>query len=71
MEDNVIDETHKIFTKNQIDKNISIVDDFFSKRRQEYLIEEERKYIPAIITTGVLQIINRFYQIEKTHLFQE
>ncbi|MCZ6902451.1 MAG: hypothetical protein O7C59_05625 [Rickettsia endosymbiont of Ixodes persulcatus] len=54
MEDNVIDETHKIFTKNQIDKNISIVDDFFSKRRQEYLIEEERKYIPAIITTGVL-----------------
>ncbi|AFB21447.1 hypothetical protein [Rickettsia canadensis] len=49
MKDSVIDEMHKIFTKNQIDKNIAIVDDCISKRRQKYLIEEERKYIPAII----------------------
>lgn len=54
MKDNIIDEMHKIFTKNQIDKNISIVDDFIAGRRQEYLIEEERKYIPDIITTDVL-----------------
>ena len=54
MADNIIDEMHKIFTKNQIDKNISIVDDFIAGRRQEYLIEEERTYIPVIITTNVL-----------------
>lgn len=54
MENNVIEEMHNIFTKNQIDKNISIVDDFIAERRQEYLIEEKRKYVPAIITTGVL-----------------
>ena len=40
--DNVIDEMYKIFTKNQIDKNTSIVDDFIAERRQEYLIEEKR-----------------------------
>ncbi|WP_412707842.1 hypothetical protein [Candidatus Rickettsia kedanie] len=32
----IIDEMHKIFIKNQIDKNISIVDDFIAERRQEY-----------------------------------
>ncbi|ABV75367.1 Transcriptional regulator [Rickettsia akari str. Hartford] len=40
--DNIIDEMHKIFTKNQIDKNISIVDDFIAERRQEYLMEEKK-----------------------------
>ncbi|WP_341787471.1 hypothetical protein [Rickettsia endosymbiont of Cantharis rufa] len=37
-----------------IDKNISIVDDFIAERRQEYLIEEKRKYAPVIITADVL-----------------
>ncbi|MCC8468190.1 MAG: AbrB/MazE/SpoVT family DNA-binding domain-containing protein [Rickettsia endosymbiont of Eriopis connexa] len=42
--DNVIDEMHEIFMKNQSNKNkkISIVDEFIASRRQEYLIEETR-----------------------------
>ncbi|XVN40551.1 MAG: AbrB/MazE/SpoVT family DNA-binding domain-containing protein [Rickettsia endosymbiont of Argas persicus] len=40
--DNVIDEMHKIFMKNQTNEKISIVDDFITNKRQEYLIEEAR-----------------------------
>ncbi|WP_395477063.1 AbrB/MazE/SpoVT family DNA-binding domain-containing protein [Rickettsia endosymbiont of Pantilius tunicatus] len=40
--DNVIDEIHKIFMKNQHNKKISIVDDFIANKRQEYFIEEAR-----------------------------
>ncbi|HJD65484.1 MAG TPA: AbrB/MazE/SpoVT family DNA-binding domain-containing protein [Rickettsia endosymbiont of Bembidion nr. Transversale] len=42
--DNVIDEMHKIFIKNQPSENkkISIVDDFIADKRQEYFIEEAR-----------------------------
>lgn len=40
--DNMIDEMHKIFMKNQHNKKISIVDDFIANKRQEYFIEEAR-----------------------------
>lgn len=40
--DNTIDEMHALFTKNNSIKNMNIVDDFISKKRQEYLIEESR-----------------------------
>lgn len=40
--DYIIDEMHKIFTKNQTDKKKSAVDDFIARKRQEYLIEESR-----------------------------
>ncbi|HJD55782.1 MAG TPA: AbrB/MazE/SpoVT family DNA-binding domain-containing protein [Rickettsia endosymbiont of Pyrocoelia pectoralis] len=42
--DNIIDEMHEIFMKNQHNKNkkISTVDDFIANKRQEYLIEEAR-----------------------------
>ncbi|HJD67226.1 MAG TPA: hypothetical protein LFV66_02005 [Rickettsia endosymbiont of Bembidion lapponicum] len=42
--DNVIDEMHKIFIKNQPSENkkISIVDDFIADKLQEYFIEEAR-----------------------------
>lgn len=40
--DYIVDEMHKIFTKNQIDKKVSIVDDFNDKKHQEFLIEEAR-----------------------------
>jgi bifunctional DNA-binding transcriptional regulator/antitoxin component of YhaV-PrlF toxin-antitoxin module len=44
--DHVIDEMHELFTKNQTsqpgDKKKSIVDDFISTKRQDYLLEEAR-----------------------------
>lgn len=40
--DNVIDEIHKIFMKNQHNKKSSIVDDFIANKRQEYFREEAR-----------------------------
>jgi AbrB family looped-hinge helix DNA binding protein len=40
--DQVIDEMHSIFTKHQTNKTKSVTDDFISKKRQEYLIEETR-----------------------------
>ncbi|MGX6960639.1 MAG: AbrB/MazE/SpoVT family DNA-binding domain-containing protein [Rickettsia endosymbiont of Pentastiridius leporinus] len=40
--DEVIDEMHKIFMKNQTGKKKSVVEDFISKKHQEYLIEEAR-----------------------------
>lgn len=39
----IIDEMHAIFTKNQNNKKDSIVDDFINKKHEEYKIEEERK----------------------------
>lgn len=38
----VIDEMHAIFTKNQTNRKDSVVDDFINRKRQEYKIEEER-----------------------------
>ncbi len=40
--DHLIDEMHELFTKNQTGKKISIVDDFITKKRQEFLLEEIR-----------------------------
>lgn len=40
--DHVIDEMHELFTKHRTDETVSIVDDFITKKRQEYLIEEAR-----------------------------
>jgi AbrB family looped-hinge helix DNA binding protein len=40
--DNVIDEMHAIFTKNQTFINGSVVDDFINQKRQEHSIEEAR-----------------------------
>lgn len=40
--DQVIDEMHAIFTKNQTDNNYSVTDDFIYRKRQEYSIEESR-----------------------------
>lgn len=41
-DDQVIDEMHELFIKKQTNKKNSIVDDFIAKKRQEYLVEEER-----------------------------
>jgi AbrB family looped-hinge helix DNA binding protein len=38
----VIDEMHAIFTKNENNKKYSSVDDFINKKREEYKIEEAR-----------------------------
>lgn len=38
----VIDEMHSIFTKNKPTNKSSVVDDFISKKRAEYQIEENR-----------------------------
>ena len=38
----IIDEMYAIFTKNQSDKDYSVVDDFISRKHEEYKIEEER-----------------------------
>ncbi len=70
MADNIIDEMHKIFTKNQIDKNISIVDDFIAGRRQEYLIEEERTYNTCYNYYRCFIDYKSFHQIGKIYLFQ-
>lgn len=40
--DRVIDEMHELFMKNQTDKQKNAVDDFISKKHEEYLIEEGR-----------------------------
>ena len=40
--EHIIDEMHKIFTKNQTNKKKSVVDDFITRKHQEYLIEESR-----------------------------
>ncbi len=40
--DHIIDEMHELFMKNQKTKNISVVDDFIAKKREEYSIEETR-----------------------------
>lgn len=40
--DQVIDEMHSIFTKNQAGRNYSVTDDFIDRKRQEYSIEESR-----------------------------
>ena len=34
---------HAIFTKNQNDRQDSVVDDFINKKREEYQIEEARE----------------------------
>jgi hypothetical protein len=39
----IIDEMHAIFTKNQNDRQDSVVDDFINKKREEYQIEEARE----------------------------
>lgn len=41
--DYVVDEMYKLFTKKQIAKKESIVDDFINQKRQEYFIEELRE----------------------------
>ena len=38
----IIDDMHTIFTKNQNDRQNSIVDDFIKKKREEYKIEKAR-----------------------------
>jgi AbrB family looped-hinge helix DNA binding protein len=38
----IIDEMHAIFTKNQNDRKDSVVDDFINRKHEEYQIEEER-----------------------------
>lgn len=38
----IIDEMYEIFTKNQSDKQDSIVDDFINRKRDEYKLEELR-----------------------------
>ena len=38
----VIDEMHAIFTKNQNSRKDSVVDDFINRKHEEYQIEEER-----------------------------
>lgn len=38
----IIDQMYEIFTKNQTDKIGSAVDDFISRKREEYEIEETR-----------------------------
>ena len=38
----IIDEMHAIFTKNQSDRKDSVVDDFINRKHEEYQIEEER-----------------------------
>lgn len=40
--DHLINEMHELFTKNQADKKTSIVDDFITTKRQDYLREETR-----------------------------
>ncbi|BBJ31490.1 hypothetical protein RAS_05990 [Rickettsia asiatica] len=40
--EHTIDEMHKIFTKNQTNKKKSVVDDFITRKHQEYLIEESK-----------------------------
>ena len=44
--DHIIDEMHQLFTKNQeinpSDKKTSVLDDFITTKRQEYLLEEAR-----------------------------
>lgn len=40
--DHVIDEMHELFTKNQTKQKVSIVEDFISTKRQEYIVEESR-----------------------------
>ena len=39
----IIDEMHAIFTKNQNERQDSVVDDFINKKREEYQIEEARE----------------------------
>ena len=38
----IIDEMYAIFTKNQNNRKGSVVDDFISRKHEEYKIEEER-----------------------------
>jgi AbrB family looped-hinge helix DNA binding protein len=38
----IIDEMHTIFTKNQNGRKDSVVDDFINKKHEEYQIEEKR-----------------------------
>ena len=38
----IIDEMHAIFTKNQNSRKDSVVDDFINRKNEEYQIEEER-----------------------------
>ena len=38
----IIDEMHAIFTKNQNSRKDSVVDDFINRKHEEYQIEEER-----------------------------
>ena len=38
----IIDEMHAIFTKNQNSRKDSVVDDFINRKYEEYQIEEER-----------------------------
>lgn len=40
--DHLIDDMHEIFMKNHDNKKISIVDDFITKKHQEYIIEETK-----------------------------
>ncbi len=40
--DHLLDEMHKLFMKNHSTKDGTIVDDFISKKREEYLVEESR-----------------------------
>lgn len=40
--DHIIDEMHQLFTKKQTNKKTSIVDDFITTKRQDYLLEESR-----------------------------
>ena len=40
--DHVIDEMHRIFTKNQMSKKDSHVDDFINQKHEEYNIEKSR-----------------------------
>ena len=39
----IIDEMHAIFTKNKNDSQDLVVDDFISKKREEYQIEKTRE----------------------------
>ena len=38
----IIDEMHAIFTKNQNSRKDSVVDDFINRKHEEYQIEEKR-----------------------------
>jgi AbrB family looped-hinge helix DNA binding protein len=40
--DKIIDQMHEIFIKNQTDKISGAVDDFISRKQEEYKIEEAR-----------------------------